>query len=226
MGESRKGVSKRELVWRVVLSEFLLPLFLFLMKRLFLLVLGVVMLLGTGCTSGSAESSSAESNGSVSSSNAQSSNAQSSDTPSDEAAASENTAMADLPEVTVYKSAACNCCAKWVDHMKQSGFSVKTLDMPNVRSIKDKLGVPRQLRSCHTAYVGGEVVEGHVPASVVKQYLKADSARAQGLAVPGMPVGSPGMEVEGRPAQPYQVIAFRGDGRVSIYSRQNGSTNR
>ena len=196
------------------------------MKRFFLLVLGVVMLLGTGCTSGSAQSDgSAESNGNVSSSNAPSSNAQSSNASSDEASP-ENTAMADLPEVTVYKSATCNCCAKWVDHMKQSGFSVKTLDMPNVRSIKDKLGVPQQLRSCHTAYVGGEVVEGHVPASVVKQYLKADSARAQGLAVPGMPVGSPGMEVEGRPAQPYQVIAFRGDGRVSVYSRQNGSTSR
>lgn len=129
-------------------------------------------------------------------------------------------AAADLPKVTVYKSATCNCCARWVEHMKQNGFTVETMDLPNVQEMKDQLGVPQELRSCHTAYVGGEVLEGHVPADLVKKYLRHDAEKAQGLAVPGMPVGSPGMEMPGRPAEPYEVIAFRGGDLASVYAQR------
>ena len=125
-----------------------------------------------------------------------------------------------LPKVTVYKSATCNCCAKWARHMEQAGFPVEAKNVSDLGSKKNELGVPQQLRSCHTARVNGEVVEGHVPADVVKRYLASDAEKAQGLAVPGMPVGSPGMEVEGRPAQPYEVIAFRTDGRAGVYAQR------
>jgi hypothetical protein len=125
-----------------------------------------------------------------------------------------------LPTVTVFKSPTCNCCKKWVAHMRENGFTVRTKDRQDVQPVKNKLGVPGKLRSCHTARVGGEVVEGHVPASLVKTYLRSDSARATGLAVPGMPVGSPGMEVPGRDAQPYQVMAFTGDGRAGVYAQR------
>ena len=125
-----------------------------------------------------------------------------------------------MPAVTVYKNPNCGCCKKWVQHMRENGFTVKTMNMPNVQPMKDRLGVPEKLRSCHTAFVGGEVIEGHVPAELVKKYLRSDTAKAQGLAVPGMPVGSPGMEVEGRPAESYRVMAFTKDGRVGVYARR------
>jgi hypothetical protein len=164
------------------------------MKRLFslLTLLALGTLLVAGCASGDAESKSG-------------------------ATAADTT---DLPTVTVYKSPTCGCCAKWVDHMKAAGFTVETRDVDDVRQKKDQFGVPQQLRSCHTAYAGGEVFEGHIPADVIKQYLANDTSKARGLAVPGMPIGSPGMEVPGRLAQPYEVFAFRGDGRAAVYSRQ------
>lgn len=125
-----------------------------------------------------------------------------------------------LPKMTVYKSPTCGCCKDWVQHMREAGFTVETMDMQDVTPMKDRLGVPDKLHACHTAFVDGEVVEGHVPASVVKRYLKNDSAKAAGLAVPGMPVGSPGMEVPGREAQSYQVIAFTNDGRAGVYAQR------
>lgn len=121
---------------------------------------------------------------------------------------------------TVYKSPSCGCCKKWVAHLRENGFTVETRDRVDMAEIKDRLDVPKKLRSCHTAVIGGEVVEGHVPAGLIKQYLRRDSAMAAGLAVPGMPVGSPGMEIEGRAAQPYQVIAFRKNGRAGVYAQQ------
>lgn len=127
-----------------------------------------------------------------------------------------------LPPVTVYKSASCQCCARWVDHMKQAGFSVETRNTGDLRTKKNQFGVPQRLRSCHTARVDGEIIEGHVPARVVKGYLRGkERKRAKGLAVPGMPVGSPGMEMPNRPAQKYAVIVFKGDGRAGVYSRHN-----
>lgn len=124
---------------------------------------------------------------------------------------------ADLPTVTVYKSPTCGCCAKWVTHLQENGFEVKTVDMPDVGPQKAQLGLPRALSSCHTAVVDGYVVEGHVPASDVKRLL-TERPDVAGIAVPGMPIGSPGMEVEGRAAQKYDVIAYTKDGQTSVFA--------
>ncbi len=139
-------------------------------------------------------------------------------TPAKAAAVTDTTET--LPAVTVYKSPTCTCCSRWVTHLKQNGFEIENVVEGNVAAAKDSLGVPPELRSCHTAVVAGEVIEGHVPAEVIKQYLRHDAERAAGLAVPGMPVGSPGMEVPGRPAESYEVIAFTADGRASVYARR------
>ncbi|HZM35687.1 MAG TPA: DUF411 domain-containing protein [Burkholderiales bacterium] len=109
------------------------------------------------------------------------------------------------PLVTVYKSPTCGCCGEWEKHMQASGFRVDTHKVPNVVPIKGNLGVPQALHSCHTAIVGGYVLEGHVPASDVKRLL-SERPKITGLAVPGMIPGSPGME-QGTP-QPYATIAF------------------
>lgn len=123
----------------------------------------------------------------------------------------------ELPEMTVYKSPTCGCCTKWVDHLEAAGFKVNVLDMPNVAPVKERLGVPGTLASCHTGVVDGYVVEGHVPADVIKQMLNED-AEIAGLAVPGMPIGSPGME--GPNPQPYDVVAFQKDGSHRVYARR------
>ena len=117
--------------------------------------------------------------------------------------------------LVVYKSPTCGCCKKWVQHMRDAGFSVEVHEQYNVTPKKDEYGVPRRLRSCHTARIGGYVVEGHVPADVVKQLLEEKPAIA-GVAVPGMPMGSPGME--GFRKDPYDVISFTGTGRTGIYA--------
>ena len=121
-----------------------------------------------------------------------------------------------LPAVTVYKSPTCGCCTKWVDHLEQAGFTVNVLDLQDVMPTKQKMGVPRDLSSCHTAIVDGYVVEGHVPADVVKQLLK-DRPNATGISVPGMPIGSPGME-QGDRKDPYDVVLFTKDGTRSVYA--------
>lgn len=123
----------------------------------------------------------------------------------------------DLPTATVYKSPTCDCCQKWVGHLQASGFQVETEDQNNVQSTKEELGVPDSLSSCHTAVIGDYVVEGHVPASVIKRLLE-EQPQEKGLAVPGMPIGSPGMEVPGRSPQRYEVIAFDSDSS-RVYSR-------
>jgi hypothetical protein len=122
---------------------------------------------------------------------------------------------ADLPVATVYKSPTCGCCVKWQEHMAYAGFTIEPTEMMNVTPIKDRLGVPGQLRSCHTAVVEGYVVEGHVPEDVVHKMLKERPAIA-GIAVAGMPIGSPGME--GPNPQPYNVVAFTTDGSESAYA--------
>jgi hypothetical protein len=117
--------------------------------------------------------------------------------------------------VTVYKSPSCGCCKLWVEHMRGAGFEVQTHDMLDVTPQKQRLGVPAQLASCHTAEVGGYVIEGHVPADDVRRLLAA-RPDAVGLAVPGMPMGSPGMEF-GAP-EPYDVIVFRRDGTAGVFA--------
>jgi hypothetical protein len=120
--------------------------------------------------------------------------------------------------VEVFKSPTCGCCAKWVDHLREHKFAVRTTDTDQVDAVKNKYGVPAAARSCHTALVGGYVLEGHVPAADVQRLLSERPAIV-GLAVGGMPVGSPGMEVPGRPADPFDVLTFDKSGRMSVYSR-------
>ena len=109
-------------------------------------------------------------------------------------------ASSSLPEVTVYKRPTCGCCTEWVSHVRQHGFRVRIRDVTDLQPIKTRHGVPADLHSCHTTLVGGYVVEGHVPAALVERLLR-ERPTVVGVAVPGMPVGSPGMEVPGRPAE-------------------------
>jgi hypothetical protein len=117
--------------------------------------------------------------------------------------------------MTVYKSPTCGCCAKWVEHVKKAGFAVTVKDMPNVGEIKLARGVPAELASCHTAVVGDYVVEGHVPADVVQKLLKEKPA-VVGVAVAGMPMGSPGME--GDRVDHYNIVAFEKGGKQRVYA--------
>ena len=124
-----------------------------------------------------------------------------------------------LPSVTVYKSATCGCCRAWVDHLRGAGFPVRTVDTEDLDRVKGELGVPLALQSCHTAVVGAYLVEGHVPAADVKTLLTRKPA-VRGLAVPGMPVGSPGMEQgDPRDYNRYDVVAFTVQGRTSVFAR-------
>lgn len=121
-----------------------------------------------------------------------------------------------LPNVEVYKSPSCGCCEKWVEHMRSNGFQVKTHDTNEVAQHKAQLGVPEAMASCHTAKVGGYVIEGHVPASDVKRLL-AEKPQAKGLASPGMPASAPGMDVPGN--TPYQVFLINKDGSTSRFAK-------
>jgi hypothetical protein len=119
--------------------------------------------------------------------------------------------------MTVLKSPSCGCCAKWVEHARAHGFTVKVVEIDDVMAVKAKYGVPTKLASCHTSLVNGYVVEGHVPAADIKKLLAA-KPKAKGIAVPGMPMGSPGME-HGDHKQAYQTILFTADGKTSIFAR-------
>ena len=125
-------------------------------------------------------------------------------------------ARAAATDITVYKSPTCGCCEKWVDHLRANGFRVTTRDLEDVSEVKATLGVPAALQSCHTGVVGAYVVEGHVPADLIARMLK-ERPTIRGLAVPGMPVGSPGMEV-GTRKDTYAVIAFDKAGKTSVYA--------
>lgn len=120
-----------------------------------------------------------------------------------------------LPSVVVYKSPTCGCCNGWVEHLREAGFEVEPRDVRDLMSVKLDAGVPPSLSSCHTALIDGYVVEGHVPADVVKKLL-AERPPVAGISVAGMPVGSPGME--GPNAQPYTVEAFTADGSHSTFA--------
>jgi hypothetical protein len=121
----------------------------------------------------------------------------------------------ELPAMTVWKNPLCGCCGNWVAHMRANGFSVKVHETENLEQMKKMAGIPEPLQSCHTARVGDYVVEGHVPAADVKRLLAARPA-ARGLAVPGMPSGSPGMENGAHDA--YDVILFERDGGTRVFS--------
>jgi hypothetical protein len=119
------------------------------------------------------------------------------------------------PEITVYKDPQCGCCARWAEHLRAGGFRVVVRDTSDVSAVKRRLGVPDRLASCHTGVVAGYVVEGHVPADLVRRLLR-ERPRASGLAVPGMPMGSPGME--GPQSDRYDVILFDREGTSRVYA--------
>ena len=118
------------------------------------------------------------------------------------------------PVVEVYKSASCECCTDWVKHLEKNGFSVTARNVTNPTDYRERFGMPNELGSCHTALVGGYAIEGHVPASEIKRLLQ-ERPKAKGLAVPSMPLGSPGME--GRRSDPYDVLLVQPDGKYSVY---------
>ena len=120
-------------------------------------------------------------------------------------------------QVMVYKDPTCGCCANWVEHLRQNGFAVSATDKPDMAAVKNAHKVPTALRSCHTATVDGFVIEGHVPAIEIKRLLK-DRPKVAGLAVPGMPIGSPGME--GVNGKPYDVVAFDAAGGTRVFSTE------
>ena len=121
----------------------------------------------------------------------------------------------DDPKIMVYKSPTCGCCTKWVSHLQENGFEVETTDLNDLRVIKSMSGIKPEQASCHTAKVGGYVIEGHVPADDIKRLL-TERPDARGLTVPGMPKGSPGMETP----QPdhYQVLLLGDDGSTAVFA--------
>lgn len=139
------------------------------------------------------------------------------------AAGSGAIAAADAPADTlmVYKSSTCGCCNDWVDHARENGFAVVTQNIDDLGALaakKQELGVPVGRGSCHTATVRGYTIEGHVPADLVQRLIRESPRGVKGLAVPGMPVGSPGME--GIFKQEYDVLSFDDAGNVSVYARR------
>ncbi len=135
---------------------------------------------------------------------------------SPQVAFSDSGQQAALESITVYKSPTCGCCSKWVRHLQDNGFEVNAINRDDMNSVKSQAGIPRQLASCHTATIGGYVIEGHVPAADIKRLLRERPAVA-GLSVPGMPMGSPGME--GPRQDRYNVLTFTRTGESTVFSR-------
>lgn len=122
-------------------------------------------------------------------------------------------------KMVVYKDPSCGCCGKWVDHMNANGFAAAVTNTTNMGAIRKQHQIAPQLESCHTALVGGYVIEGHVPASDVKRLLKERPKGIAGLTIPGMPASAPGMDVT--PFQPYTVLTFDAQGKTAVYARHD-----
>ena len=123
---------------------------------------------------------------------------------------------AELESITVYKSPSCGCCSKWVSHLQDNGFEVEAINRNDMNSVKLDAGIQRQLASCHTAIIDGYIIEGHVPAADINRLLK-ERPDVAGLTVPGMPMGSPGME--GHRQDNYEVLTFTKSGETKVFSR-------
>lgn len=117
--------------------------------------------------------------------------------------------------ITVWKTPNCGCCKQWVAHLQKNGFEVVTNDVNDTAPVRKKMGLPEKFSSCHTASLGGYVLEGHVPAQEIRRLLK-EKPRALGLAVPDMPAGSPGMEM-GDAVDAYKVLLVQADGTSRVY---------
>jgi hypothetical protein len=133
-------------------------------------------------------------------------------------AAAASVAATELPPVLVHKSASCGCCGAWVDHLREAGFTVRVNETEDLNPIKERLGVPYGKGSCHTAEVGGYMVEGHVPAGDIKRLL-LERPQGKGLVLPGMPIGSPGMEVQDGTVEPYTVELVAADGQILPFAQ-------
>ena len=123
-----------------------------------------------------------------------------------------------LPRMAVHRTPSCGCCSVWIEHMKDAGFEVDVHDMVDMGPVKERLGVPYTKGSCHTAEVGGYLIEGHIPAADIKRLLE-ERPDARGLVLPGMPLGSPGMEVPEGQQQPYTVELVRRDGTTEPFAQ-------
>lgn len=119
-------------------------------------------------------------------------------------------------EITVVKSPTCGCCTKWEDHLKANGFKVKSVSTTAYEQIKNEKKIPQAMRSCHTGIIGDHYIEGHVPAKTIARFLKEKPKGTAGLAVPGMPIGSPGMEMGDR-KEVYDVVRVDTQGKTSVY---------
>ena len=121
-------------------------------------------------------------------------------------------AASGLPSIVVHRDPSCGCCGGWIDHLRQAGFPVEVVETADLHPVRARLGVPDALAACHSGEVAGYVIEGHVPAAAIKRLL-AELPSAKGLAVPGMPIGSPGMEVAGFAPAAFEVILFGPSGQ-------------
>ncbi|BAQ62374.1 CopG protein [Geminocystis sp. NIES-3708] len=119
-------------------------------------------------------------------------------------------------KITVYNSPSCGCCKQWMAHMKKHGFEVTDIKTDDMETIKRKNNLPSELESCHTAIIDGYVMEGHIPADDIKRFLTQKSTNFKGLAVAGMPIGSPGMESD-KIKQPFDVVAFNNNSKVTVF---------
>ena len=126
-------------------------------------------------------------------------------------------AASQLASMQVYRDPACGCCEEWAERAREAGFQVAVSDNSDMPAVKRQHGVPEELASCHTTLVGGYVLEGHVPLDDVKRLLKNRPAGVKGIAVAGMPRGSPGMEMPDGSRDPFQVMAFDASGRISVF---------
>lgn len=140
-------------------------------------------------------------------------------------AASTSPEASEWPAMVVHKSPTCGCCGLWVDHMREVGFKVEVRDADNLEPVKTRLGIPYGKGSCHTAEVGGYFIEGHVPAADVKRLLTERPA-VKGLVLPGMPMGSPGMEAPDGRRDAYTVEAVAADGTTQSFAQHAGSPAR
>lgn len=124
-------------------------------------------------------------------------------------------------EMTVYRSPTCGCCGKWLEHARQNGFKINDVVSDDMDTIKARFGVPEKLASCHTAIIDGHVIEGHVPAADIQKLLQT-KPQVAGIAAPGMPMGSPGMEMGGR-QDAYKVVSFDKEGKVEVFAEHGGA---
>lgn len=122
-------------------------------------------------------------------------------------------------KMVVYKSPTCGCCGSWIKHVEAAGYQIEAVDVDDVSPYKTKHGVPLELSSCHTGVIDGYAIEGHVPADLIDKLLKEKPQNAKALAVPGMPLGSPGMEVPGR-KDAYDVLLIDKNGKTSVYAKR------